>query len=113
MSEEEQLQEVVSYADGKPIFTYPVKPYSEEIKKEIKKYNINEFYITGQIIGFGDERLNKFKENQTFFEVIDKRKEISMVFKFEGVAIVLESIIKLENTYIADGIKFCNLSDQI
>ncbi|MFW6282305.1 MAG: hypothetical protein ACOC1O_05925 [bacterium] len=89
--------------------SFDIMDYSNDIIAEIDKYNLNGLYIIGQIQAFGLERLIKYKRKQDIFQIIDKDKAISLVFRFVDDTIELINIIKIDNIYIAEGMNFENI----
>lgn len=89
--------------------TFYIKLFNYEnsrINNKINKYDLNDFYITGQVQVFGVEKLNNFKENNSTFQILDKDKGISIIFRFQAGAIIIQDIIECDNIFIAEGMSF-------
>lgn len=85
--------------------TYKVK-YSDFVIELMKKYNLNDIFISGQIFVFGKNLLDKFKDSRISFQVVDKDEGLSFIFRFIDDYIVLVDIIEENNIYISDGLDF-------
>lgn len=88
--------------------TYKVK-YSDFVIELMKKYNLNDIFISGQIFVFGKNLLDKFKDSRISFQVVDKDEGLSFIFRFIDDYIVLIDIIEENNIYISDGLDFFSI----
>ena len=92
-----------------PEVVFNVEPFSAKVKGELLKYDINQFFLTGQICAFGRERLLKYKNSSLSFQIVDQQKELSFLFAFEDDRICLVDIIDANNIFIADHYYFDNI----
>ena len=104
------LKEIRFPADqDNPEVAFQVEAPSAKVKSKLLKYDINQFYLTGQICAFGRERLLKYKNGSLSFQIVDQQKELSFLFAFEDDRICLVDIIDANNIFIADHYDFDNI----
>lgn len=92
-----------------PEVVFQVEPFSAKVKSKLLKYNINQFYLTGQICAFGQERLSKYKNAFLSFQIVDQQTELSLLFSFVDDRICLVDVIDANNIFIADHYDFDNI----
>lgn len=90
-------------------YIFKVKPYSKDIKNKIIENELSEMYIAGQIQAFGIYNLKEYQKKNNSFQIIDKNKMISIIFQFEEDKLKIVDIIKNNNIYLSEGLKFNNV----
>lgn len=98
-----QLNEITIPSNGGKEVTYSILPYSTDVLKSMKEYDVSDFYVAGQLAGFG-ECFEKYKNEQSYFQSIDKHKGVALLFHFTEDSIELINILDVDNILVNDGL---------
>lgn len=88
--------------------TYSIRATGHALDR-MRERKIDEWVVSGDIIAFGKQRLLEFKNTNEEVILIDKKRNIAIVWAFIKNTVYLITVIDKSEVYVLDGTVIKNL----